>query len=154
MYRNLICLISILLVLNIGCQSDICYYQKVINKNIIDIDSVKAVVVIPGIGCMGCISGVEHYLKLHFKKLSNIKFVLTNVQSMKTLRLKIGDAIHSPNIYLDKDNLWYDSDNENSIYPIIIHVKNKKILEMKYISPASPQSIQTILKDWGIFLPS
>lgn len=152
MYRNLFLIIT-LLIFTVSCRKEN-YYEKIVSEHIAPIDSVRAIVVIPGIGCLGCISGVERYLRLNFNKLSNVKFILTNIQSIKTLRLKIGDAINSPNICLDKNNIWYDTSNENSIYPIVMRIKGKKILELEYISPDNPRNLQAILKGWGISLPS
>ncbi|MCM1032072.1 MAG: hypothetical protein NC410_11600 [Oscillibacter sp.] len=145
MYRILI-FFTIIILCHSCRPNDISYYQKIIDANTIDIDSIETLVIIPGVGCLGCITGAERFLKLHSNK-KNIKFILTNIQSIKTLRLKLGHAIDSSSIYLDKKNLWFDTENENSIYPTVILVKNKKIISLEYISPHNPNSIQSILKN-------
>ena len=56
-----------------------------------------------------------------------VKFLLTNIQSYKILRLKLGEeAFHSPLLYLDKNNVWYNTKNENNIYPQVLFINNKK----------------------------
>ncbi len=140
--------ILICILILIGCTNELRYYQKALNQNLINTDSTQILVIIPSIGCLGCISGVESYLKYHAKEEQDIKFILTNIQSIKTLRLRIGEAINSKNIYLDRENIWYNPKNENSIYPILLRIASNQVIAIEYISPENPHSMETIIKRW------
>lgn len=92
------------------------------------------VVVLPGLGCHGCIQEGEFFMK---ENISNTKilFVLTNISSLKILQQKINIRVsdHS-NIYVDRDNLFKIT-TENAIYPCIIQMKNGMILQYSFQSP-------------------
>ena len=70
---------------------------------------------------------LKNVIAKYFNKLNKVKFILTNIQSYKILRLKLGEeAFHSPLLYLDKNNVWYNTKNENNIYPQVLFINNKK----------------------------
>lgn len=134
------------IIMNISCKNcEVSFYKKVLKQTSVITDSIDILVVIPGSGCTGCISGAENYLKTNVDKSSRIKYILTNIQSLKILKLKISKAIASPNIYIDEDNLWYDADNRLSIYPLVLYLNKKQIIKYNYISPESRYGLRELL---------
>lgn len=94
----------------------------------------KWVVILPGLGCTGCIQEGESFLKQHSKN-KNITFLLTNIGSLKLLKQKIGlDVTRSPNIIIDKLN-DFNLPSNNSIYPIIVELADTKVVKYEYQSP-------------------
>lgn len=77
----------------------------------------KAYLVIPNAGCDGCISDAENVLKNTIKTALPVRFVLTNIVSMKMIKLKLGiDVANNPKILLDTSNL-FNRGILRSIYP-------------------------------------
>lgn len=62
--------------------------------------------------------------------------------------MRIGEAINSKNIYLGRENIWYNPKNENSIYPILLRIASNQVIAIEYISPENPHSMETIIKRW------
>ena len=103
------------------------FYIQALQKSTFNLDSTEIIILVPGSGCSGCITKAEHFIAKYFNKLNKVKFILTNIQSYKILRLKLGEeAFHSPLLYLDKNNVWYNTKNENNIYPQVLFINNKK----------------------------
>jgi len=95
---------------------------------------VKWIVILPGLGCHGCIQEAEAFMKkyVHNKK---IMFVLTKISSLKILQQKIGVQVRDyPNVYLDYDDL-FNLHTENSIYPCIVRIEDGNIIEHEFQSP-------------------
>ena len=96
------------------------FYNQALQKSTFNLDSTEIIILVPGSGCSG-------FIAKYFNKLNKVKFILTNIQSYKILRLKLGEeAFHSPLLYLDKNNVWYNTKNENNIYPQVLFINNKK----------------------------
>jgi len=94
----------------------------------------KWLVVLPGLGCHGCIQEGEAFMKKYVKN-TNILFVLTNIYSVKILQQKIGVQVKNcPNVYIDRENI-FDVHTDNSIYPCIARIENGKIVEHEFQSP-------------------
>jgi hypothetical protein len=92
------------------------------------------IVVLPGLGCHGCIQEGEFFMK---ENISNKKilFVLTNIVSLKILQQKMDITIgDNPNIYVDRSN-QFKLTTDNSIYPCIIRLKSGKIEQFEFQSP-------------------
>ncbi|MCF8716346.1 hypothetical protein JM658_16065 [Joostella atrarenae] len=92
------------------------------------------VVVLPGLGCKGCIQEGEIFMKENINN-DHIKFILTKIESLKILQKKIGvnlDDYH--NIYLDKDNSFEVTTN-NTIYPCIIKMEDNQYIDHEFQSP-------------------
>lgn len=108
-------------------------FRTAIEKLKVD-DHTKWIVVLPGLGCNGCIQEAEVFMRDYVKN-SDIFFVLTNISSLKLLQQKIGVQIRDyPNVYIDRNNV-FSIPTDNSIYPCIIRVKNSKIKEHEFQSP-------------------
>ena len=130
----------VLIVLMAGCKQnpgkrEIEIYGKAIEH--IKVDSqYQWIVVLPGLGCNGCIQEAEVFMKNNIDD-ERILFVLTRVSSLKILQQKTGVRIdeHS-NIFVDKDNIFQIPTN-NSIYPCVIQLRNGKIFTHSYQKPSN-----------------
>lgn len=94
------------------------------------------VIILPGMGCHGCIIGGEYFMQQHASD-ERILFVLTNISSLKILQQKTQLKFSEySNILVDKANR-YHLKIDNSIYPCIIEVKDGKLKSYKFQSPQS-----------------
>jgi hypothetical protein len=92
------------------------------------------VVVLPGLGCHGCIQEAEQFMKDHLKN-RDILFVLTKISSLKILQEKIGFKVKGqPNVLIDSNDT-FDLLTDNRIYPIIIGIKKGRLLSYAFQSP-------------------
>lgn len=94
----------------------------------------KWVVVLPGLGCKGCIQEGEAFMS---KNIDNkqILFVLTKVESIKLLQQKTGVQVSDhQNIFIDEEN-HFEVPSENGIYPLIIQLDGQKIKNYEFQSP-------------------
>ena len=94
------------------------------------------IVVLPGLGCHGCIQEAEDFMKNHIED-ERILFVLTKVSSLKILQQKIDIRIdeHS-NIYVDREDLFNIPTN-NAIYPCVIQIKDDKVFTHSFQNPSN-----------------
>lgn len=142
-------LIILFLFIGISCSKQDAekdFYLKAVENSPIELNGDKTLFIVPGAGCQGCISGAEYFIKENIEYYKDIVFVFTNIQSVKVLRMKLGDQVfNSPNIYLDKNNNFLNIGNKNSIYPIITHLTDGEITQLKYVSPDSEYSISELL---------
>ncbi|GHT14408.1 hypothetical protein FACS189426_20690 [Bacteroidia bacterium] len=91
-------------------------------------------VVLPGLGCHGCIQEGEFFMQEYIDN-QQILFVLTKVSSLKILQQKTEVRISEhPNIYVDKDNL-FAVPSDNNIYPCVIQLKEGKMVKHSFQSP-------------------
>lgn len=92
------------------------------------------IVILPGLGCHGCIQDGEYFMQQNVEN-PKIFYVLTNLSSLKIFQQKTGITIKDhPNIYIDKENLFMVPTN-NSIYPCVIQLKEGQIVEHTFQSP-------------------
>lgn len=92
------------------------------------------IVIMPGLGCHGCIQEGEYFMK---NNISNRKifYVLTNLSSIKVFQAKTGIKIKEhENIFIDKDNI-FKLKTDNAIYPCIVQVSDGNIKEHTFQSP-------------------
>jgi hypothetical protein len=102
-------------------------------------DEIKYLVILPGLGCHGCIQEGEAFMKEYVDD-KNIEFVLTNIESLKILKQKIGvDVTKRPNIYVDKDNM-VSIPTDNKVYPCIIQIDGTDIKAHEFQSPMNSQA--------------
>ena len=94
------------------------------------------IVILPGLGCHGCIQEGEFFMKENIQN-TNILFVLTNISSLKIFQqktdIKINDYL---NIYIDRNN-HFKLPTKNAIYPCIIQMSGGKLLNYSFQSPTS-----------------
>lgn len=132
----------------ISCESeDISFYNSSIQNVKEKIAQDGAILVIPGAGCSGCISGVEYFVNNNYYNYWGVTYVFTNIMSRKLLRLKISeiDIDSCSRILVDKDNLFYDIKNENKIYPCLLFLNGYEVDSIFYLSPTSNVSIEELL---------
>jgi hypothetical protein len=104
-----------------------------VNQIMVD-NQYQWIVVLPGLGCHGCIQEGELFMQNHITN-RQILFILTRISSLKILQQKINIQISEhPNIYVDKKNI-FAIPTDNSIYPCVIQLKNRKILNHSFQSP-------------------
>jgi thioredoxin-related protein len=110
-------------------------FENAINQININ-DQYQWLVILPGLGCHGCIQEAEDFMRNHIED-ERILFVLTKISSLKILQQKIEVRIseHS-NIFVDKENLFQLPTN-NAIYPCVIQMKNGKILTHSFQNPSN-----------------
>lgn len=92
------------------------------------------IVVLPGVGCHGCIQEGEYFMKENIDN-KKILFVLTNTSSLKLLQQKTGVKLKEySNVYIDKDFIS-DIPSNNAIYPCIVKLEKGKIKQFEFQSP-------------------
>lgn len=92
--------------------------------------SVKWVVILPGMGCHGCIQEGEVFMRDHVSN-QDIAFVLTKIESVKILQQKIEVELNAhQNIRVDPKE-----PTANIIYPCIVRLENGKISSYEFQSP-------------------
>jgi hypothetical protein len=95
------------------------------------------------LGCHGCIQEAEVFMKDNVEK-PDILFVLTNISSLKILQQKIGVQIKDyPNVYVDWENA-FSIPTDNSIYPCIIRIENRKITAHEFQCPKNGQAFRKL----------
>lgn len=92
------------------------------------------IVILPGLGCHGCIQEGEAFMRDHIKN-ADILFVLTKISSIKILQQKTGIQLaKQPNVYIDRENN-FNIPTDNGIYPCIIKMVNGRIVSHDFQSP-------------------
>ena len=95
---------------------------------------VKWIVVLPSLGCHGCIQEGEAFVKKYIQNKS-IFFVLTRISSLKILQQKIGVQLKGcPNVHVDYDDV-FNVHTDNNVYPCIVQLENGKVIEHEFQSP-------------------
>lgn len=96
------------------------------------------IVILPSLGCHGCIQDGEYFMQQNVEN-PKIFYILTNLSSLKIFQQKTGITIKDhPNIYVDRENLFVVPTN-NSIYPCVIQLKEREIAKHTF------QSTQTVI---------
>ena len=137
MKKNRIVLI-ILLFSIIACQQDTEkkekeFLKKAFKEASIDINY-QWVVILPGLGCHGCIQEAEHFMTTHIMD-KRILFILTKISSLKILQQKTEVRINEHfNILVDRNNL-FDIPTDNRIYPCVIQLKDGKVFKHSFQCP-------------------
>lgn len=79
---------------------------------------------IPNSGCTGCVSEAEHFFKSHVNDI-RIKFVFTRIYSRKELAIRLGkNNLQKKNVFLDYENMFFFPESKESMYPIVVKIKN------------------------------
>jgi len=101
------------------------------------------IVILPGLGCNGCIQEAEVFMRDHIKN-TEILFVLTKISSLKILQQKIGVQIREyPNVYIDMKN-EFDIPTDNSIYPCIVQLEDGKMVKHEFQSPQNGDAFRKL----------
>ena len=117
-------------------QQEIDYINHVLSEHP-ELSDYNWLVIIPGVGCNGCIQEGEYFLKKHVSD-KTIGFVLTNISSLKILQQKTGLKLKEHNnIYADTDNAFIVQ-THNSIYPCVVEIKDHHVASLEFQSPQTP----------------
>ncbi len=121
--------------------------QFIVDSLIDSKSNYDAIFIIPGLGCPGCITKAERFVKENFNQ-PNVLFIFTSVPSMKILKLKMGDKVlQSPNVVVDLENKYSVPANiDESIYPCLVYLKGKNISGIKFASPEDPGSLSAFFR--------
>ncbi len=103
----------------------------------------KWIVILPGLGCHGCIQEGEAFMKEYIDN-KDILFVLTKIESLKILQKKININIKEHNnIYIDRDWL-FDLPTGNTMYPCIVELNIGKLKSHGFQSPVSSDAFEKL----------
>lgn len=135
-----------LIVFGISCKENTDIKEKEFLTNAIKQLNITSqcewIVILPGLGCHGCIQEGEFFMKENIQN-TNILFVLTNISSLKIFQqktdIKINDYL---NIYIDRNN-HFKLPTKNAIYPCIIQMSGGKLLNYSFQSPTSAAFFNT-----------
>jgi hypothetical protein len=146
-YSCLLLITFLLLPLSNSCKNSVKNIERAFLKDAfskIKLDgTLKWLVILPGLGCDGCIQEGEVFMKRYIEN-RNVLFVLTNISSLKILEQKIGVNIKEhQNVYIDRENIFY-LPTDNSIYPCIIRIENNKILSHEFQCPKNGQAFNKL----------
>lgn len=93
----------------------------------IEFKKYKRIVLIPNSGCSGCIKEAEYFYTNHTED-SSILFIFTNIAIMKDFKMNLGKDIEErKNVIVDRKNMFYFKEYQESLYPVVIHLKNGEI---------------------------
>ena len=112
-----------------SCEDKIEKKEKIFLSNAIERLSVNQqyewVILLPGIGCHGCIQEAEFFMKKHISN-EKILFVLTNIDRNNQFKLP----------------------TDHSIYPCVIQVNKGKLQQYAFQSPKTPAlyNLEKLLK--------
>lgn len=96
----------------------------------------KWIVILPGLGCHGCIQEGEYFLKNHIEN-NEILFVLLKTPSLKILQQKTEvNLLNRQNVLIDKE-LIFNIPTQNNIYPCVVSLKEGKVVKHSFQSPAT-----------------
>ncbi len=153
MKKKIFCLLlSILLLSSSSCQrtdkemeSD--HLEAAINA--VDMENIiKWVVILPGLGCKGCIQEGEAFMQEYVEN-REILFVLTKIESRKILEKKIELTIKDhPNILVDRNNSFVVPTQHN-IYPCIVQLENGKLKAHGFQSPTTSLAFKKLKNQIG-----
>lgn len=111
------------------------FLTNAINQVPID-DHYKWIVILPGIGCRGCIQEGEYFLKSHIEN-NEILFVLLKTPSLKILQQKTRVNLNDrQNVLIDK-KLIFNIPTQNNIYPCVVSLKDGRIVSHSFQSPGT-----------------
>lgn len=135
--RSFICLLFIMGILLCNCSTEEKEYAEnvvaTLRKNDVNLTEYSHVVVIPNVGCGGCISEAEHFFREN--KEQDILFVFTKISSVKSLRLRLGDMINQKNVLIDSKSLYASQKEEINVYPVIIDIRNENKYTWHFLEP-------------------
>lgn len=111
------------------------YIESIQKKGIIN-DSIKWMVILPGLGCHGCIQEGEVFMRDNINN-REIFYVLTRIESLKILQHKIGlDLRAHENVYIEGQGDQILPTN-NRVYPCIVYIEKGEVVSHEFQSPGN-----------------
>ncbi|MCE7994096.1 MAG: hypothetical protein HEP71_19065 [Roseivirga sp.] len=148
-FRSVLSL-SLLIVVLTSCQSENARILETVKEgmdatgfqSLLDKDYL---IVLPRTGCTGCIGSVEEFLMSDSRNYSSkLNVLLTDVVSLKTARIKLGEElISSEYIFIDKNSDFYKG-ALMSLYPLIIYLEKDEIELVEEVSPKNSQALDNL----------
>ena len=132
--------IILIFILSVSCKKG----EKELERDYIDIiikkvnisNSTKWMIILPGLGCHGCIREGEVFMRDNINN-KNILFVLTKIESLKILQKKIEINVKKySNIYIDNKE-GFNIPTKNSGYPCIAYIENGELISHEFQSPGN-----------------
>ncbi|MCU0446219.1 MAG: hypothetical protein MUE85_15035 [Microscillaceae bacterium] len=107
----------------------------------------KACIVLPSLGCSGCISeGEDFVIKNLNANGEKLMVILTNYQSEKMLKVRFGEPVfRNKNLLLDKEKTIYNN-GLVGFYSKIYYFENNKVVDVQEASPDNPKNVWADLK--------
>lgn len=101
--------------------------------------------IVPRIGCMGCISSTENYmLNVYVKQREKLNILLTDINSYKTARVRFGtEFLEASNVFVDRQGA-FKGDDLSGIYPMIVRLDDGKISQITLVSPENEFAIENL----------
>ena len=122
--RIFVCLLFIMSIILCNCSTEEKEYAETVvttlKKNDVNLTEYSHVVVIPNVGCGGCISEAEHFFREN--KAQDILFVFTKISS---------------------ECIYASQKEEINVYPVIIDIRNENKYTWRFLDPGV--SYETIL---------
>ena len=125
------------------------FYNKAITMYHDIIGDSNTILIIPGTGCQGCITGVEDFIINNWNRYKNVILVFTNIKSEKIIRLKFKKIFetYSDKIIIDEGNLFFNINEKEKIYPTVLYLYKRNITKIEFISPTQPLNINQLLNN-------
>ena len=98
----------------------------------------NAIVIVPAIGCSGCINTTLQYLREHYKS-KRLKFVVTRYRNDKELRLTIGKKLYNSPNRIKQNDAPNDCEWLYKDHPVIFYNGKKDTPDV--IMPANARSL-------------
>ena len=117
--------------------------QLFVNDNSNKIKGYDYMVVLPGLGCHGCIQEAEVFMKNYINN-QKIVFVLTKIESLKILQQKIGVKLSDHKNILVDQNQNFNISTSNTIYPCIARVHNAVVESYGFQSPVNSEAFNNL----------
>lgn len=139
------------MLINASCKEEY-KYKKFLEERLEEkfgqnLNSYKSILIVPSVGCSGCISGTEHFIKQNINSLSNIKIIFTNINSKKILKHNIGDSIYNDKKVFIDTNSVFAFNSSKSMYPSIVYLSDGKIDKIDFKSPENPDILKTLISE-------
>lgn len=112
-----------------------------------ELEKVRAYVIIPQGGCEGCISSAEQFVIDYAKGKPELRFIFTEVNSVKSLKNRLKEAFFYENVILDPHRSFANLRGENNIYPMIVYLKQGKAERVDFQSPGNVYALDELLKE-------
>ncbi|MFQ3214444.1 MAG: hypothetical protein ACI9C9_001983 [Marivirga sp.] len=143
--------VIIFFLFSISCSSRVSSYQKIVNSlassEIFNLENYSNVLILPGLGCDGCISDVENFIIERHNYLSSTLIILTRIESVKLLRLRLGKELLNKKYVIIDENSLFDTPELQTIYPVrLILNEDGHVLEVIEKTPETHDFFSALKK--------
>jgi hypothetical protein len=148
---RIVIIISALMLMNASCKKEGDYKnfmeETLEEKFGSSLNNYKSILIVPSVGCSGCISDTEHFIKQNINSLSNVKVIFTKINSKKILKHNIGDSIYyNKKVFVDSNNIFAYNTGK-TIYPALVYLSKGEIDKIEYKNPDNPDILNTLINE-------